>query len=75
MAEKWSTAKELRAMPEGEMRGQLDKLRSELWQARQKTAEGAQAQTHRFSVMRRQIARIQTLITQQRHESDAKAKS
>ena len=73
MADKWPTAKELRGMPEADMRGQIEKLRSELWQARQKTAEGAQTQTHRFSALRHQIARIETVINQQRRQIAAHA--
>ncbi len=73
MADKWPTAKELRAMPEPDMRTQLEKLRSEIWQARQKTAEGAQTQTHRFSALRRQIARIHTALNQRRWQTAVKA--
>jgi ribosomal protein L29 len=62
MAAKWPKANELRAMPEGELRTQLDKLTQELWHARQRTAEGAQQQTHRFSALRRQIARVHTVL-------------
>ena len=73
MGDKWPTAKELRAMPDPEMRVQLEKLSSELWQARQKTAGGAQTQTHRFSVLRRQVARIHTVMNQQQRRTAVKA--
>ena len=73
MADKRPSAKELRGMPEADLRGQLEKLRSELWQARQKTTEGAQTQTHRFSALRRQIARIETVINKQRQQTAAHA--
>ena len=72
MADKWPTAKELRAMPEPDMRTQLEQLRREIWQARQKTAEGAQTHTHRFSAFRRQIARIHTVLNQQRRQPAVK---
>lgn len=73
MAEKWPTTKELRTMPDAERGTHLDKLRSELWQARQKTAEGAQTQTHRFAALRRQIARIHTVLNEQRRQTPPKA--
>ena len=73
MADKWPTAKELRAMPEPDTRTQLEKLRSDIWQARQKTAEGAQTQTHRFSALRRQIARIHTVLNEQQRQTAVKA--
>ena len=72
MADKWPTAKELPAMPEPDMRTQLEQLRREIWQARQKTAEGAQTHTHRFSAFRRQIARIHTVLNQQRRQTAVK---
>jgi ribosomal protein L29 len=62
MADKWPKASELRAMPDAELRTQLEKLTQDLWRARQKTAEGAQQQTHRFSALRRQIARVHTVL-------------
>ena len=73
MAEKWPTTKELRAMPTPERVTHLEKLQSELWQARQKTAEGAQTQNHRFSALRRQIARIHTVLSEQRRQTPPKA--
>jgi ribosomal protein L29 len=72
MADKWPKANELRGMPDADIRVQLDKLTKELWHARQKTAEGAQQQTHRFSAIRRQIARIHTVLNAPR-QSAAKA--
>lgn len=62
MAEKSPQAKALRGVPATELVAQREKLRREIWQSRIKTAEGAQPQTHRVRVMRRQIARIETVL-------------
>ena len=59
-------AKDLRAIPEDELQGQLKKLRQELWQDRVKAKVGAVQQTHRFGVLRRQIARIHTVMQESR---------
>jgi large subunit ribosomal protein L29 len=66
MAETLPPAKELRALTEADLHGQLEKLRQELWSQRLKTTEGAQQQTHRLGQLRRQIARIQTILKEQR---------
>ncbi len=66
MTEKRLGTKELRAMPEADLRTQLTALRQELWRQRTKAREGSLQQTHQLRVMRRQMARIQTMLTEQR---------
>lgn len=63
MADKKKTPiKELRGQPDADLRGQVDALRRELWQQRQKIQDGSVQQTHQLRAGRRQIARIQTLL-------------
>lgn len=62
MATKQPTTKELRAMPDAEMRVQFEKLRQELWQHRVKAREGSLPQTHLIPAMKRQIARMHTIL-------------
>ena len=66
MAEKPSSAKELRAMPEADLLAQAEKLRRDVWQQRVKSKEGAAQQTHLIPVAKRQIARIRTILREQR---------
>jgi large subunit ribosomal protein L29 len=72
MADKPATTKELRGMAEPDLRASLQKLADEQWQARQKVREGAMQQTHRFGIIRRQIARIQTVMNEQRRRAAVK---
>ena len=65
MAEKRLSAKELRALPEADLREQAAKLRQELWQQRVKMKEGSIQQTHQGRAVRRQIARVLTIARQQ----------
>ena len=67
MAEKRPGTTALRAMPETDLRGQLDSLRQELWQQRIKAKEGSQQQVHQIGTVRRQIARVLTMLREQRH--------
>lgn len=62
MAEKLLGVKELRAMPEPELRLHLEKLRHDLWETTRKIAEGSSLQTHLPSRTRRQIARAATIL-------------
>ncbi len=62
MAEKLPAAKELRAMPPTELQERLRTLRQELWQQRIKAKDGALQQTSQLGALRRQIARIHTLM-------------
>ncbi len=62
MAQTRPTAKTLRELPRADLSAQLETLRQELWQHRIKTKEGAQPQMHQIPALRRQIARIQTVL-------------
>lgn len=66
MADALPKSQELRAMPEAEVQTQLEKLRHDLWQGRLKAREGSLQQTHQLSAMKRQIARILTLLRERR---------
>ena len=65
MAEKLPKVKDLRALPTTELQGQLQSLRQELWQHRLKAKDGSLQQTHHLRFVRRQIARVQTLLKEQ----------
>ena len=62
MAQKLPKAKDLRALPEPELRNELDKIRQELWQARLKAKDGSLQQSHHMPLAKRHIARIQTIL-------------
>ena len=62
MAQKLATAKALRELPRADLLAQVEKLRQELWQHRIKTKEGAATAMHHIPVLRRQIARIHTVL-------------
>ncbi len=62
MAKKRPTAKALRELPRADLLAQVEKLRQELWQHRIKTKEGAAAEMHHIPALRRQIARIHTVL-------------
>lgn len=66
MAEKRLHAKELRAMPEADLKAQLETLRRELWLQRMKVKDGSLQQTHQLRAGKRHIARILTVLAQQR---------
>ena len=65
MAEKRPGVKELRALPAVELQGHVQSLRQELWEHRVKAKQGALQQTHLLRALRRQIARIQTVLSEQ----------
>jgi ribosomal protein L29 len=65
--------KALREQPASELRATADTLRHELWQHRLKAKEGALQQTHLIRIARRQVARIQTLLRQQRPSLETRA--
>ena len=73
MADAWPAPKELRGMNEADLRAGMQKLADDLWQLRQKTDEGASQQTHRFGLIRRQIARMHTIMNEQRRAAAKKA--
>ena len=62
MANKLPKTKDLRAMPDPEIRNELEKLRQEIWQHRLKTKDGSLQQSHHMGSAKRQIARIQTIL-------------
>ena len=62
MAQKLPKAKDLRALPDPEIRTELEKLRQQLWQHRLKARDGSLQQSHYMPLVKRQIARIHTLL-------------
>ena len=64
--EKWPNTKALRGMNAADLREQVEKLRQDLWQQRVKTEVGATQQHHRRRAARRQIARVLTILNEQR---------
>ena len=62
MANKLPKAKDLRAMPDSDIRTELEKIRQEIWQYRLKTKDGSLQQSHHVGSAKRQIARIQTIL-------------
>ena len=62
MAQKPPTAKDLRALPEPEIHAELEKIRQERWSRRLKAKDGSLQQTHLLPSLKRQIARIQTIL-------------
>ena len=65
MAERLPKPKDLRGLSSGELTAQLEKLRQELWGHRVKAKEGALTQTHHLRFLRRQIARVHTVLRAQ----------
>lgn len=65
MAEKRSNAKTLRALPATDLAAQRTALRLELWHHRLKAKDGSLQQTHHLGALRRQIARISTILREQ----------
>ena len=68
MADKQPKAKELRTMPAADLNAQIQSLRQELWSHRTKARDGALQQTHVLRVLRRQEARIQTILREQQRQ-------
>ena len=66
MAEKTPRTKDLRGLPAADLQGQLATLREKLWQYRLKAKDGSSPQHHRILTTRRQIARVLTVLNQQR---------
>ncbi len=62
MAEKSPRAEALRALPVSDLQAQLRQLQQELWQHRLKTQDGSLQQTHLVRRMKRQIARVHTIL-------------
>ena len=66
---------EMRAMPATELRGRIDGLKQEMWKQRIKAKSGALQQVHQISAMRKQIAQIETMLSQQRLSQKQKVES
>ncbi len=65
MAERLARVKDLRALPEADIQAQLVKLRQDIWQQRIKSHDGSLQQSHHISILKRQIARIHTVLREQ----------
>ena len=57
-------AEELRELTEGELQGQLEQLREEQFNYRMQKATGQLGQPHLATVVRKDIARIKTLLAE-----------
>ena len=62
MAQTLPKAKDLRALLDPEIRTELETLRQQLWQHRLKAKDGSLQQSHHMPSVKRQIARIQTIL-------------
>lgn len=62
MAERPPHARALRAMSDQELQERLTTMRRELWLNRMKARANALPQTHLLTLMRRQMARVQTVL-------------
>ena len=74
MAAKRVRAKDLRAQSAQELREQIAQLRQYLWQQRLKAREGGLQLTHQLSAGRRHLARIATVLNEQRPSTPSKGK-
>ena len=72
MATKRPKTSELRGLPAAELRQQIQQLRQELWQQRLKARDGSLQQTHQLGAARRHIARIETVLSEQRATAPTK---
>lgn len=68
MAQKYPGATELKELPVDELNSQMDQLRQDLWNARIKVSNGSLQQVNTLKQMRRQIARIQTVISEKQSD-------
>ena len=65
MAEKRVDTKALRALPATDLVAQVEVLRRQRWEHRLKLGDGSVRQTHRLRLLKRQIARILTVLGEQ----------
>ena len=65
MAEQRSDAKALRALPAADPTAQVEAIRRERWEHRAKIADGSVRQTHRLRILKRQLARVLTVLHEQ----------
>lgn len=66
MADKHSSTKELRGLPDADLQAQVEKLQREIWHNRVKARDGSLQQTHVLSAARKQIARLRTIQREKR---------
>lgn len=69
-----STAKELRAKSAAELQEELLKLRREHFNLRMARATGQAAKPHEFTRVRRDIARLKTVVAEQRRAASNQSK-
>ena len=62
-------AKDLREVPGTELQERLRQLQKELWQHRLKSVDGSLQQTHVIRTAKRDVARIQTMLTEQARQT------
>ncbi len=75
MADKRPKMSALRALPEQEVPSQVHTLHRELWTMRIKATDGSLQQPHQIRVIKRQIARLSTLLTERQREAASRKQS
>ena len=58
-------AKELRGMPEPELRQKIDEARNDLMTMRLKASQASLEQPHKIQMLRRDVARMMTVLSEQ----------
>ena len=71
MAKATGGLKELRGMPDTELRSHTETLRRALWDHRTKQVAGAQPKTHEIRAVRRQMARALTVLNERQRQGTA----
>ena len=66
-----ASAKEYRNMSEKDLNGELLNLRREQFNLRMQMGSGNTPKIHRFSIVRHDIARIKTVLTEMSHANKA----
>lgn len=64
------TAKQLRDMPEGDIRQRIAETRKALAEFRLKASQGTIEQPHRARLMRRELARMLTVLRERAHSAE-----
>lgn len=67
--------KDIRALQMGEIETKLDDAREELFKLRFQIATGSQTDTSRLSVLKREIARLLTIIRERQLAAELQAKA
>ncbi len=73
MAEKTKGVAGFRSLTETDLREKLQSTRKALWDTRQKLRAGTIQQTHQVRVLRKDIAKMQTVINERRSQAAAKS--